>query len=66
MQDKIEGIMEGIEENYCRIDQELEPALIEIGTRFEADDLEPFVSPFLKWEFMNAMYKNNDDSKVNF
>ena len=65
MQEKVEGIMEGIEENYRGIDKELEPALIEIGTKFEADDLEPFVSPFMKWEFMNAIYNNTDNDKIN-
>ena len=65
MQEKIDGIMEGIEENYRGIDKELEPALIEIGTGFTADDLEPFVSPFLKWEYINTLYKNSDNGKVN-
>ena len=65
MQEKIDGIMEGIEENYRGIYKELEPALIEIGTELKADDLEPFVSPFLKWEFINAVYYNSDNGKVN-
>lgn len=49
--------MDNIEEDYRGIDNELVPALehlIGSGVQFETEDLEPFIAPFLKYDFLKA------------
>ena len=52
--DRVQTLFEGVEDNYCGIDKELVPALQDLNVQFEANELEPFVRPFIAHEYLYA------------
>ena len=54
--EKVDQLMEGVEENFRSLNQELEPALIDLGAQFDIEDLEPYFAPFLKYEYLQATH----------
>ena len=50
--EEVRALLEGVESNYCGIHVELIPALEDLQVQFEANELMPFVKPFIFHEFL--------------
>lgn len=50
--EEVRALLEGVESNYCGIHVELIPALEDLQVQFEANELMPFVKPFIVHEFL--------------
>ena len=61
LNDKVDQVMEGIEEDFCGLAGELEPALKDLDVQFEVDELEPFAGPFLKQEYLRLTKTSYED-----
>ena len=62
--DKVQTLFEGVEDNYCGIDKELVPALQDLNdVQFEANELEPFVRPFITHEYLYATSQSSKTSE---
>lgn len=61
--DKVQTLFEGVEDNYCGIDKELVPALQDLNVQFEANELEPFVRPFIAHEYLYATSQSSKTSE---
>lgn len=60
--ERTEAIFEGVEDSFCGVSHELEPALAELGPhQFETEELEPFFGPFLQYDYLAAF---DSDSAV--